>query len=298
MRRIILIALFLIVYQDTGYLLDTLSLKYYPLQIGNSWTYFHVHVGNPSSSSKYKLTITGTTTFGGHLYFITNSASRIRVDSLNGKFLIYDTNYGCPWLNNERLIDSLQARIHDSCRSECQDVYTKCIDTAGRTIFGTMKPAKTFRYYDNFETSKFRGYVKDIGLVFTFTQYGSPSYDTDTLKGCVINGVVYGDTSIVGLQPVSLEVLSEFSLFQNYPNPFNPTTKIKFSIPPSKGARGMTLLIIYDILGREIATLVNEQLKPGTYEVEWDGSNYTSGVYFYKLITQDYSETKKMVLVK
>ncbi len=100
------------------------------------------------------------------------------------------------------------------------------------------------------------------------------------------------------LKKISTEIPNNFSLSQNYPNPFNPSTKITFSIPPSKGARGMTRLIIYDILGREISTLVNEQLQPGTYEVEWDGTNFPSGVYFYKLITSDFTETRKMVLVK
>jgi hypothetical protein len=110
----------------------------------------------------------------------------------------------------------------------------------------------------------------------------------------------------VFVQNTGTEIPKSFSLFQNYPNPFNPSTKIKFDIPPSKGARGMTRLIIYDILGREIAVLVNEQLNSSTYEVEWDGSSYPSGVYFYKLITSDpsassgqgYSETRKMVLIK
>jgi photosystem II stability/assembly factor-like uncharacterized protein len=93
-----------------------------------------------------------------------------------------------------------------------------------------------------------------------------------------------------------------FSLSQNYPNPFNPSTKIKFQIPLSplseRGVGGFVTLKIYDILGREVATLVNQQLKPGTYEVEWDGTNYPSGVYFYKLTSGDFSSSKKMVLVK
>jgi photosystem II stability/assembly factor-like uncharacterized protein len=104
--------------------------------------------------------------------------------------------------------------------------------------------------------------------------------------------------------PISIENNNEklpqsFSLSQNYPNPFNPVTKIKYDIPPSKGARGMmTQLIIYDILGREIETLVNETHKPGSYDVTWDGSRYASGVYFYRLITDEFTETKKMVLIK
>jgi len=103
----------------------------------------------------------------------------------------------------------------------------------------------------------------------------------------------------IGIQPISHEIPAGFNLFQNYPNPFNPTTKIRFEIPPLEGVRGRIVEIkIYDILGSEITTLVSEQLKPGTYEVNWDASNYPSGVYYYKLSAGDYLETKKMVLVK
>ncbi len=116
----------------------------------------------------------------------------------------------------------------------------------------------------------------------------------------------YGATLIYDATMVNVNnnnsIPKSFTLSQNYPNPFNPLTRIKFAIPLLRGVsegRGVLVrLIIYDILGREITTLVNEELKPGTYEVEWDASNYPSGVYFYKLITKDYSETRKMVLVK
>jgi hypothetical protein len=98
-------------------------------------------------------------------------------------------------------------------------------------------------------------------------------------------------------------VPKKFSLEQNYPNPFNPVTKIKFDVPASNltlsEAKGLYVrLVVYDFLGREISTLVNGHLAPGTYEVEWDATNYPSGVYFYKLTASDYNETKKMVLVK
>lgn len=89
------------------------------------------------------------------------------------------------------------------------------------------------------------------------------------------------------------------SLSQNYPNPFNPQTKIKFDVPANvKGQTSNVKLVIYDLLGREVTTLVNEELKPGTYEADWDGSNFSSGVYFYKIISGDFVETKKMVLMK
>ena len=92
----------------------------------------------------------------------------------------------------------------------------------------------------------------------------------------------------------STEVPSKYFLEQNYPNPFNPTTQIRFDIKQSSYAK----LIVYDILGKEISTLVNEKLSAGSYEVNWNGSGYPSGVYFYKLITDGYSDVKKMILNK
>jgi hypothetical protein len=113
------------------------------------------------------------------------------------------------------------------------------------------------------------------------------------------NGTIVSTVSPVGIQSVGAEIPIHSSLFQNYPNPFNPQTKIKFDIPSNvKGQTSNVKLIIYDLLGREVTTLVDEELKPGTYEVDWDCSNYSSGVYFYKIITEGFVETKKMVLMK
>ncbi len=93
-----------------------------------------------------------------------------------------------------------------------------------------------------------------------------------------------------------------FTLEQNYPNPFNPSTTIKYSIPSVgteyHSVRQNVTLRIYDILGREVTTLVNQKQKPGNYEVTWDASNVSSGVYFYKLSAGSYAETKKMILLR
>jgi len=86
----------------------------------------------------------------------------------------------------------------------------------------------------------------------------------------------------------------EFRLYQNYPNPFNHKSNIKYQIAKNSEVK----LVIYDIRGCEVSTLVNEQLQPGTYEVEFDGVNYTSGIYFYKLIITEYTKTKKLILLK
>ncbi len=100
------------------------------------------------------------------------------------------------------------------------------------------------------------------------------------------------------INSLSAEIANIYSLSQNYPNPFNPVTNIKFNIPIGNGRDRSVKLIIYDLLGKEIATLINQQMQSGSYSVDWDASNYPSGVYFYKLETENYTESKKMVLVK
>jgi hypothetical protein len=91
-----------------------------------------------------------------------------------------------------------------------------------------------------------------------------------------------------------------FKLYDPYPNPFNPATKIKFDLPPFTESEqgGFIYLKIYDILGRLVAVLVNRTLKPGTYEIEWDASAFSSGLYFCTLANGSFSQTKKLVLVK
>ncbi|MBT8378905.1 MAG: T9SS type A sorting domain-containing protein [Ignavibacteria bacterium] len=90
-----------------------------------------------------------------------------------------------------------------------------------------------------------------------------------------------------------------FSLDQNFPNPFNPTTKINYTIP-SAGTSSMKLVLlkVYDVLGNEIAVLVNKEQVAGNYEVEFDATNLSSGTYFYKLVSGSFVETKKMLLIK
>ncbi|MBK8552470.1 MAG: T9SS type A sorting domain-containing protein [Ignavibacteria bacterium] len=102
-----------------------------------------------------------------------------------------------------------------------------------------------------------------------------------------------GGTS-VGVQNFSTEIPSGYSLSQNYPNPFNPVTNLEFGISDL----GFVSLKVYDILGKEVVTLVNEKLSPGKYQVEFDGSGLPSGVYFYRLTAGEFTDTKRMMLIK
>jgi hypothetical protein len=106
--------------------------------------------------------------------------------------------------------------------------------------------------------------------------------------------------NIIGIKKISAGIPSEFSLGQNYPNPFNSVTSIKFKVT-SEGGRSQKTevrLKVYDLNGREIRTLVNEELNPGTYEVRLDAGDIPSGIYFYRMQTEKFTETRKLILLK
>ncbi len=103
--------------------------------------------------------------------------------------------------------------------------------------------------------------------------------------GCVPIGI---NTQISTIVP------KDYTLYQNYPNPFNPSTTIKYDVPKKSNVK----IEIYDAIGREIETLVDMELTPGTYQVTWDAANYASGLYFYRIVTDSYIHTNKMVLMK
>lgn len=98
----------------------------------------------------------------------------------------------------------------------------------------------------------------------------------------------------IGIKPISEKIPETYSLSQNYPNPFNPSTTIEFDIP----ATTYTKLTVYGISGKELKVLVNEELKAGRYRINFDGSNLSSGVYFYKLETIELSLSRKMIFIK
>lgn len=116
--------------------------------------------------------------------------------------------------------------------------------------------------------------------------------------------ILYTNEYITDLKKEELNLQEEFRLYQNYPNPFNPTTKIKYIIPASVspiwgGERGVFVTLkVYDILGKEIQVLVNEEKAPGTYEVELNAKNLPSGIYFVKFTAENFSSVKKMVLAR
>lgn len=167
-------------------------------------------------------------------------------------------------------------------------------------------------YAVNFPSPRFGFVVGDNGVILKTSDYGinwSPMisgvsnilysvFFADTLVGYAVghSGIIIKTTNggVTFTEPIYTEIPNQFSLSQNYPNPFNPTTNFEFRIADF----GFVNLTIYDVLGREVETLVNIEMKPGTYKADWNASNYPSGVYFYRLNTENFFDTKKMMLIK
>ncbi|MBX7047444.1 MAG: T9SS type A sorting domain-containing protein [Ignavibacteria bacterium] len=111
------------------------------------------------------------------------------------------------------------------------------------------------------------------------------------------NGVILKTTTggvVTGFTQTSSEIPDKFSLSQNYPNPFNPSTQINYELPITN----YVSLKVYDNLGNEVETLVAEKQNTGSYSVDFNATSLPSGIYFYKLTTEKFSETKKMILIK
>ncbi|HWA06488.1 MAG TPA: T9SS type A sorting domain-containing protein [Ignavibacteria bacterium] len=288
--------------------------KYFPLSVGNVWVYHGTYFSIQCQSSfKVRVRIDSVFTANGKTYYKFTSYHRVisggnctygflnnyayRIDSVNGNIYRFMPNPLCSFSPDERVIDSLRSLIGDTIYicGESSDPKRALTDTSSSEVFGSQKKSRLFRGGNFHEFSTQNKYAEDFGLIY-YGMGGMSLSSQGTLTGCVINGVLYGDTSyyILGLTKISGEIPEIFSVSQNYPNPFNPSTQISFDIPLATHVN----LIIYDQIGREIEILMDEYISPGSYKYEWNAANYPSGIYFYKLQAGDYVETKKMVLIK
>ena len=157
-------------------------------------------------------------------------------------------------------------------------------------------------------------FVYTLDSAKTWTQVYAPDssaiYDLifpDSLHGFAVGeeGVIlkYNPPIVDDVKVIAITTPNDYQLYQNYPNPFNPTTKIKFSIPANQiGEISNVKIVVYDILGNEVATVLNKELLPGSYEIEFgamiDNRQLVSGIYFYQLRTGGFVHTKKMLLLK
>lgn len=282
---------------------------WFPLAIGNIWAYdsYSIEEGLYGGWFSYFvgtkfMEVTKDTTIENKKYFVVENdylsnmvlkpKMFLRVDSTTG--FIYEY-----WqeLNNEYLFHDLNAEIGDTIMHPGVPIMPFYILMDEQPI--TYLGLNTFErnYMEYLPCSCSHTLIKGFGLARTFFfEFGGSE---NSLKGCVINGVLYGDTTdIVGIEEEQNQTPTIFNLEQNYPNPFNPSTVINYQLPKA----GNVTLKIYDVLGRVVVTLVDEYQNAGSYDVEFNPEssikNPASGIYFYQLKAGSFTQTKKMMLLK
>ncbi|GEM_PF-5250754 len=188
-----------------------------------------------------------------------------------GSGVYISTNNGSNWIlrNNGLPADSVSDFSGENGIS--------CCATSSNGVFRTTNEGMTWQSYNqNLGNLRVNGMSCYFGVLYAATDSGL--YKTD------ITVDVRGENALI----------KEYNLFQNYPNPFNPKTRIKYCIPRGN----LVSIVVYDVTGKEILTLTDKYKNAGTHEVEFDGNNFSCGVYIYRLVSGDYTSVKKMILIK
>ncbi len=262
------------------------------LNLNTGWAYGSTSTGPPLN--QYYLDVNQTTN-GGQNWFLINRGPGVSINP--GMIYFFDASFGFKY-------------------SHIGIVYTSRSLDGGNTWISTGIPNLYNLVRSFYFISSLKGWLSgDNSIIYHTTNSGvnwiqqtSPVsanmneiYFINENTGWVAAGsqglLKTSNGGVTNINIINTSVPSHFQLSQNYPNPFNPATKIKFAIPAGFEAV-QTLLSVYDLLGREVAVLVNEKLRPGTYEVDWDASVYQSGVYFYTITSASFKDTRKMVLLK
>jgi hypothetical protein len=269
--------------------------QWFPLNYGDKWVYnfagFNEYGQLTDEYTTYREIAADNIIINNKNYFLMlykspccTDSLYYRIDSLDGR--IYTIQSGV-----EGLFYDFQSEVGDTIIFEPSDPYSSSYyiyDEEDISIFG---------YQTKFRTLVPNWFEPIVVLVDSIGLYHSEFFEfggfSETLKGFIRNGVVYGDTTLTAVD-YTIKPLNAFDLYQNYPNPFNPITNIQYCI----GSPGLVRLKIYDILGKEVAILVNEEKPAGRYSIEFNGSSLASGVYFYKLETGEFIQVKKMLLLK
>jgi hypothetical protein len=186
------------------------------------------------------------------------------------------TDGGESWSRSASAIQSLSTELHFVSTS------VGYLVASGGAIWKTTDGGTTW----NQQVSGTSQNLQSVFFTSATTGYAVGWY------GTILKTTTGGSTTSV--EQFSYERPEGFQLFQNYPNPFNPSTRIKFEVPSSK----VVTLNVYDVLGREVATLVNEELNAGSYETTFDAKKLASGVYFCRLKAGGFVQTRKMLLVR
>ncbi len=298
------------------------TLSYYPLAVGNKWIFniyktdYHSNQWNEDKGIMTREVIGDTLLSNQKNYSIIAQKEFLysppwhteyffeRIDSATGKVFRYDSLNSMP---KDFLIDDLTAELGDTLelyRYYGQNTPEVIYRENNQLNFANQILERKIFHLPNTLYYSIYSLTKGIGLDSMLAGF-DVGYINYWLKGCIINGKVMGDTSqVVGIAEENKYTPSDFSLSQNYPNPFNPETIISYQLPVS----GKVSLKVYDVLGNEVAVLVNEEKPAGKYQVNFHaqrttnsafgGQQLSSGVYFYRLQAGNFVQTKKFVLMK
>jgi hypothetical protein len=280
---------------------EYLGMYALPLEVGNVWNYRNGYL-----QPDIKLSIIDTLMIDGNKYYLEKYQYpsgysdawlylRLREDGYYG-CRILDTNLA-RFPNEDYLYYKKDANVGDIWSQE--EVrgklwYHIVLDTIQVSSFwGSFLPVKIVEITDSSLTTYLEYWSEEFGLVKQQnTDWFSGGWSL--LWGCYINGQQYGDTVLVSVDDENPGEPGDFKLYQNYPNPFNSSTIINYEIANSS----FVSIVVYDVLGKEVTTLVNENKPAGIYEVEFNASQLPSGMYIYKIRSGNFVETKKMLLMK
>ncbi len=279
--------------KNSSMIIDTSNtnlLNYFPLQAENYWQYKKTHISGVSGETNQgydKIQVFGETVINNIKYYNIRwlgNNKYFRVDTLHNSILSYING-------EEKLLFEL-----DSQNGDCWQFENTNRDICNEGIYeesifcniDTVMHLNQYFYCKAFILSSRIGPV----WISNDDSYQTIDYDRYDLVYAKINGVEYGTFVSVENEDSSHPI--DYFLSQNYPNPFNPSTRINYSLPHSS----KVTLKVYDILGNEIKTLVNKEQNAGIYEVEYDSKGLSSGIYFYRIVTDRFSEMKKMILLK
>lgn len=291
----------------------TLINKYVPslLVVGNN-IYAGVYYDGVYISTNNGATWTQTSLNSGDVYSLAQSGTTIFAGKYsNGVYI--STNYGSNWTQTSLNNQSVQSLFVNGNNIFAGTYFSAGIYLSTNNGLSWNPSTIANRSFYSFAMSGNTIFAGSDGYgVYTSTNNGANwiqrnegfSGNPRVFGLCILNGYIFAATDysvyrrslseFTGIKSVSEQIPLEFSLEQNYPNPFNPTTKIKFAIPKNSFVK----ISVYDELGRELEKLVSEHLNSGTYEIDWNASNYTSGIYFYRIQAGDFISVKRMVLIK
>lgn len=256
-----------------------------PLKPGNKWVYYS-YVVFQGSIEKYEVGDTMKEMNGISFYHVLGDGYSTLLD--NGFYARHDDSLPDSIYVYFKTNPQIGDKWEQDLALEGSVLYSTIIDTFSASVFDRLTLIYVVDRTDSGVVGSREYWTKEFGLL-----NGLYEQAEDILKGCVIDGVVYGDTTTVDIIDDD-ELPTEFILNQNYPNPFNSNTVISWQIAVASDVE----LKIYDFLGREIETLVNQYYDSGKYEITFQAEGLSSGVYFYKIITDNFSAVNKMIYLK